>query len=102
MREQDWKVGNEKAVRYIGLLFKVTNRRYLSVTQDMPDGDVVVHSKSCSDDRPIGKYTLSAGDFVSVLNLFCYIHDESIRDGIVDPTGDVIDEILEEMKKRKG
>lgn len=66
--------------------FYVNNKRIMEVTQAKNDGDVKI---SISGDELT---TISAGDFVMLINLYQYIKNNDIQNDFINPYGKNRDE----------
>lgn len=62
------------------LSFNTNNNRKLTVSQSVHDGNVTVTRGNVME-------TITAGDFVMLLNLYSYIVDNDIQNDFINPYG---------------
>ena len=62
------------------ITFNANNNKQLTVSQSVHDGDVTVTRGNVME-------TITAGDFVMLLNLYSYIVDNDIQNDFINPYG---------------
>lgn len=62
------------------LSFNTNNNRKLTIAQSVHDGNVTVTRGNVME-------TITAGDFVMLLNLYSYIKDNDIQNDFINPHG---------------
>lgn len=62
------------------LSFNTNNNRKLTVSQSVHDGSITVTRGNVME-------TITAGDFVMLLNLYSYIMDNDIQNDFINPHG---------------
>lgn len=71
------------------LTYFVNNNGTMEITQDKPDGKVIVHtfydSKDSSD--ATGDIEIPNGDMVMLVNLYQYIKSNDIQNDFINPYG---------------
>lgn len=74
----------------MAIKFNVNNGGTIILTQNTPDGDVLVtraDEKGCIE----CEYHITAGDFVMLLNLYRYIITNDIQNDFINPYGKSVD-----------
>lgn len=77
------------------LTYFVNNNGTMEITQDKPDGKVIVHTFYDSNDFSDTKndIEISNGDMVMLINLYQYIKRNDIQNDFINPYGKNKDEI---------
>lgn len=67
------------------MIFNVNNNGILRAEQTTPDGSILIVREENGAAERIEEIT--AGDFVMLLNMYCYIKAEDIQNDFINPYG---------------